>query len=415
VLAALSLLRAQSRAVQVLMLNELSINIGFFMMFPYLAGHLRDGLGLSAWMVGMVMGIRVLSQQGLTVIGGTAADRLGYKPVITTGLALRSVGFALFGLADGLGGVLAGAVLSGLGGALFSPALRAYIAVEGGERRAQIFAIGELAGQLGMLLGPVIGVWLLGFGFRAVCLGAAATFLALGALQLRYLPRRVDMRPDPTATVWSDWGQVLANRRFLLFALAMVGAAVMHHQLYLGLPLEARRLTGGDTGTSVLFVVASVLTLAVQLPLNAWCAARYRPGQAVALGLLVMALAFVPPIAFAGAPAALPAESSLAGTAAVLAPLLLAACLISLGDVIRRPFALSLVPQLANHKLVGTYFGFYTLASGLGTTVGNTAMGLTFDLQSRPELAGLPWLCLIALGTAAGAFVRRLDRRGLLR
>ena len=71
--------------------------------------------------------------------------------------------------------------------------------------------------------------------------------------------------------------------------------------------------------------------------------------------------------------------------------------------------------MLANHRLVGTHFGFYATASGLGTTVGNTALGVAFDLQSRPGLAGLPWLCLIAVGTGAGIFVRRLDPRGLLR
>ena len=413
-LAALSQLRAQSRAVQVLLLNELSINIGFFMLFPYLAGHLRDGLGLTAWMIGLVLGVRVLSQQGLTVIGGTLADRIGYKPVITAGLAVRSAGFALFGLADGLGGVLAAAVLSGLGGSLFSPALRAYISAEGGERRAQLFALGDLVGQLGMLLGPLVGVWLLGVGFRAVCLGAATAFLALAALQLRYLPRRVDLRPDPTATVWSDWGQVLANRRFVLFARAMAGASFRHNQLYLTLPLEARRLTGGDAGTGALFVVSCALTVGLQLPLVAWCAARYRPPEAVSLGLLVTAVAFVPPIAFATAPAAGQAVAPL-DTAVALAPLLLSVSLITLGDVIRRPFALALVPHLAGHRLVGTHFGFYALASGLGTTLGNMALGVTLDLRHRPELAGLPWLCLIVVGTGAGLFLRRLDRRGLLR
>jgi len=158
-----------------------------------------------------------------------------------------------------------------------------------------------------------------------------------------------------------------------------------------------------------------VLTVCLQIPVTARCVARYRPPEALSLALLLMALAFVPPLAFAGAPAAGTAASSLAGMAVALAPLLLAASLLSLGDVIRRPFASALVPHLAGNRLVGTHFGFYSLASGLGTTVGNTALGFTFDLQRRPELAGLPWLCLIALGTAAGAFLLRLDRRGVLR
>ena len=94
----------QSRAVQVLLLNELTIFLSFYMLFPYLAVYFREHLGFSVWMVGLILGIRTLSQQGLTVIGGTLADRLGYKPLIIAGLGLRAAGFALFGFVDSLPG-----------------------------------------------------------------------------------------------------------------------------------------------------------------------------------------------------------------------------------------------------------------------------------------------------------------------
>src|SRR4051794_19247866 len=119
------LLGSFDRSVQLLLLNQLTINIGFYMLMPYLAGHLSGGLGLAAWSVALVLGVRNLSQQGLFLLGGTLADRLGYRPVIIAGCLLRTAGFALLGVVDTLPALLAASAATGVAGALFNPAVRA--------------------------------------------------------------------------------------------------------------------------------------------------------------------------------------------------------------------------------------------------------------------------------------------------
>lgn len=122
-------------AVRLLLVNQLGVNTGFYLLIPYLAVHLGENLGMSAAVVGIVLGVRNLSQQGLFLIGGSAADRLGARRVIIAGCALRTVGFALFALGDGLPVLLAASVLSGLAGALFNPAVRTYLSQEAGSAR----------------------------------------------------------------------------------------------------------------------------------------------------------------------------------------------------------------------------------------------------------------------------------------
>src|SRR4029453_12794926 len=287
---------AQSRAVQVLLVNELTIFLSFYMLYPYLAIYFRETLGFSAWTVGLILGIRVLSQQGLNVIGGTLADRLRYKPPIHAVPPPRAAGFTLFGFVDSLAGTLAAAILSGLAGALFGPALRAYLAAESPGRRAEVFALANLAGQIGTLLGPPVGVALLGLSFRLVCLAAGAIFLGLMLLQFRYLPRRVDLGAEGPQPVFSDWAEVLANRGFLRFAGVMLAYSVLLSQMYLTLPLEARRATGSDMAVGSLFVLSSILAIVGQVRVTAWCQARYRPPEAVALGLALMAVGFAAPL-----------------------------------------------------------------------------------------------------------------------
>ena len=404
---------AQSRAVQVLLVNELTIFLSFYMLYPYLAIYFRETLGFSAWTVGLILGIRVLSQQGMNVIGGTLADRLGYKPLIIWGLTLRAAGFALFGFVDSLGGTLVAAILTGLAGALFGPALRAYLAAESPGRRAEVFALANLAGQIGTLLGPPVGVALLAFSFRLVCVAAGVIFVGLMLLQFRYLPRRVDLLAEGPRPVLRDWGEVLANRAFLLFAVVMLAYSVLLSQMYLTLPLEARRATGSDVAVGSLFVLSSILAIVGQVRVTAWCEARYRPAEAVALGLALMTVGFAAPLFAALAGQVEPAERA-GPTLGRLGPTLVAMTFLTVGAMVASPFAMAMVPRFGRDRLIATYFGFYAMAGGIGSTLGNALVGAALDAQSRPELVGLPWGLMLALGAGAAVMLRHLDRRGLL-
>jgi MFS family permease len=108
--------RSYERSVQLLMVNQFTINLGFYMLMPYLAAHLSGTLGLTGWIVGLVLGVRNFSQQGMFLVGGTLADRLGYKPMIVAGCVLRTLGFATLGLVDSLPALLAASAATGLAG-----------------------------------------------------------------------------------------------------------------------------------------------------------------------------------------------------------------------------------------------------------------------------------------------------------
>jgi len=47
--------RTFNPTVRFLMINQLTINAGFYMLMPYLANHLSGNLGLAAWLVGLIL------------------------------------------------------------------------------------------------------------------------------------------------------------------------------------------------------------------------------------------------------------------------------------------------------------------------------------------------------------------------
>jgi MFS family permease len=390
-------------AVRLLLVNQLGVNTGFYLLIPYLATHLTDNLGMSTAVVGVVLGVRNLSQQGLFIIGGSAADRLGARGVIIAGCALRTVGFALFALGDGLAVLLAASVLSGLAGALFNPAVRAYLSQEAGERKAEAFALFNVFATTGALIGPLLGSVLLLVDFRTSALTAAGIFAVLTVAQALVLPAR-EVAPSEGG-VLSDWREVLGNRAFLAFALAMVGMFTLENQLYLLLPEGTRQATGWAGAAGLVFVVGTLANLALQLRITRSLKSRGNKPRWIAIGLAVMGLGFLPPAITAG---------STSDGWLDAAPVLLGALLLYLGIMIASPFVMELIPGFGRPELTGTYFGIFYVVSGIAAALGNAVVGWAMDAGERGDAEWLPWLCCASFGLASAGGVAWLHRGGAL-
>ncbi|MGW0395019.1 MFS transporter [Streptomyces sp. NPDC003042] len=419
----LAQVRSYERSVQLLMVNQFSINLGFYMLMPYLATHLAGPLGLAGWTVGLILGVRNFSQQGMFLIGGTLADRYGYKPMIIAGLVLRIAGFATLGLVDSVPALFAASAATGLAGALFNPATRAYLAADAGERRVEAFALFNVFYQAGILLGPLVGMVLTGVDFRVTCLVAAGIFALLSVVQIRALPARrgndandgKDGMGDRSEGVLTQWRGILANRPFLLFSVAMIGSYVMTFQVYLALPLEVRRLGGegrfAAAAVAALFAVSGLSTILFQTRVTAWCKARTEPGRALTWGLLTMAVAFVPLLAATTVP--VPDSGPVRWLLAAVPPTL-SALLLALGTMIAYPFEMDTIVRLSGDRLVATHYGLYNTICGVGIALGNLLTGAALDAARAAGVPALPWLALLLLGLGCAAALYGLHRTGRL-
>jgi MFS family permease len=400
--------RRLPRVMRLLVLTQLAFNIGFYMVLPYLATHLTNDLALAGAVVGLVLGLRTFSQQGLFVVGGTLTDRIGAKPVVLVGCALRVAGFVLLGLAESLPAVLAGAMLTGFAAALFSPAVESSLAREAGEQaeaggpaRADVFAMLAMSGQVGTVAGPLIGTALLVVGFRLSCLVAAAVFVLIGFAHLRLLPHRPPQHAGEP--VLAGWSEVVRNRRFMAFAAGYSGYLLCYNQLYLALPAELRRATGDQAALGWLFVLASIMVITGQLPATRW-GRRIGSARAIVLGFGLMAASF---LAVAVA-VLLPGSAD----AVPLWPAVTMVVLLTAGEMLAVPVAQDLVPRLAGERRLGVYFGVLSSAGGFAVLIGSTAVGALLD----PAVAApaVPWLVLAGVPAVSAVIIGLLARRGSL-
>ncbi|XVV16379.1 MFS transporter [Actinoplanes sp. CA-131856] len=398
-------------AARMLVVNQFGLCLGFYMVLPFLATYLRDDLGFAAALVGTVLGIRTLCQQGLYILGGTAADRVDPRALIMLGCGLRVVSFGLLATVTSPAGIIAATALTGVAGAIFSPAVETYLMHESPGRRAETFTLLNLWGNAGTLLGPVIGALLLGVDFRIVAATACVIFGVLTVAQALVLPGV--QRPAPEHGVLQAWRRVFTNRRFLGFTLAGAAYFALFNQLYLALPLEAQRVTGHPAAVSAVFIVSTVVGLIAGVRLTKACKRRWSTGTSMSLGLALIGAGFLP-IA-AAAPLTASAGEPLPLTSALMAgmPALLGTAVFSVGITIANPFMMELIPAVGSERLVGTYYGFFYLVSSLLAAVISTVTGSLLDLGPA-GLRWAPFALLAAVGAAGALGIAAMQRRGAL-
>jgi len=374
----------------VLLGSQFVFNIGFYAVVPFLAIFLRDDMLLSGGTIGLILGLRTFSQQGMFILGGALSDHYGARSVILCGCVVRVAGYLLLALGDSLSPIILGACLTGIGGALFSPSIEALLAKAGtdsearGKRsRAEWFALFAVCGELGAVLGPVAGALLAGLGFRQVALAGALVFVAALLVLHLCLPRTARHKQALHITPW--W-TTFRQPRFVAFIIAYSSWLLSYNQLYLALPVEITRAGGSEKDLGPLFMLASGLIILLQLPMARF-ARRVGATRIVPAGFLLVSASFVSVALFA---ASTPPDNWLR--------LLPAACfvtLLTLGQMLLVPAAKDLIPRFAEHDTLGAHYGALSTAGGCAVLAGNILFGDRLDLALVPSAqAAYPWLQL---------------------
>ncbi|GAB4205710.1 MAG: MFS transporter [Roseiflexaceae bacterium] len=388
--------RLRRRGLIALLIDVLCMYTGFFMVVPLISVHYVDGLGWAAAAIGLVLGVRQLTQQGLTLLGGMLADRIGVKWLICAGLLVRVIGFVLLAWANTYVLLFVACLLAAVGGALFeSPRAAAIAALTRPEERQRFYSLSGALGGAGMAVGPLVGAALLHVDFSMVAL-VGAGFFALNLIQTLIMlpPVRVAAQGQRFT---HGLGLVRKDRPFLLFTALMMGYWFLWVQLNISLPLLAQRLTGTSDSVGIIYAVNSVMVIGLQYPLVRVLGRRYDDLLLLTVGVGVMSLGI--------------ASVALAGD---LASLIACVALFSLGGLIVQPTQQTVTAGLSNPTALGSYFGTSSLALALGGGLGNFSGGLLYGLGQQLGEPALPWLVfgVVGLVSTVGLAHFYLRRRG---
>jgi MFS family permease len=419
-----------------LLASQLIFNIGFYSVVPFLAGVMRDDFGMGTLAVGVVLGARTFAQQGLFLFGGALADRWGARQSMIAGCLVRVAGYLLLACASDFPLFLLGAVVTGIGGALFAPALQSLVASaaerlvsehatrqDGGRHGAaarkthgsKLFSLLVVCGEVGTVVGPLLAAPLLNTGFDAALLVGAGVFATMAIVFLCFLPKPL---PKPqcdapktasaktTSSATSGLWSCLKEKKFVRFAGFYSVNLLATNQLYFGLPVELERSGAGASALAVVFAYASVLTITLQWPI-ARLMRKVGPEVALPLGFALQSLGF----ASLGALAVIPPPDGLP-----ILPALLLVTGLALGNMCVMPMAMGLVMEFAAGRPTGAFYGLLATAGGLAVVIGNAALAPLYELAYRPSITALlPWLLMSLSAAMTATFIRHFVPHSALR
>ncbi len=384
---------ARKRGLITILVDTFLVWCGFNLVIPLISVHYVDKLGWAAVLVGIVLAVRQLMQQGLTPISGMMSDRLGVKGLICTGLLIRAVGFVLLAFSTTFPLLLISCILAGLGGSLFdSPKSASIAALTDGPDRNKYYSILGVVSGLGVTLGSQLGAFLLGVDFGLVALLAAAFFAADFLVTLIFLP---SVRVASTgARVTSGFFRVIHDRQFMIFTALLTGFWFLWVQLTISLPLIAKDVSGTTSSVAWVYGINSIMSILLSYPLIRLADRWMRPLIVLILGTTVMAVGF-----------------GSIGFAHTLPVLLLCVAVISAGMLLANPSQQTVMAGLASPEALGSYFGVGSLAIAFGGGAGNLFGGLLYDVGRHTHATALPWTVFAIVGIFSAIGLSFLARR----
>ncbi|MDC3412995.1 MFS transporter [Aquibacillus sp. 3ASR75-11] len=358
------------------------MNMGFFMIIPYLTIHLTNSVGLAGTIVGLILAFRLISQQGLTFFGGVLADKIGLRINIILGSALRSIGFLLFGLSTSTFLLFLAAIFSGLGGALFTPAIRAALIkdISSEIERNKIFSSLNISDNLALAIGPLIGVALLKVDFLLLSIVSSSIYIVIGLLLYALLRNKtVNGKAIQNRVKTIDLlVVVIRDRNFVTLVVSTIGFFFTVQQIYVLIPLILDFLDSTEV-IAYIYIIISGSVILLQVPIDKFLnMLRISNSIRILIGYLMLIL-FTIPVTI---------------TLSIFS-LLLFVFGIAMSLIIISPAYNTLVSNLATKNTLASFFGFSTLAAAVGGALGNFSGGYLIDLSIRFDSLSIPWFTII--------------------
>ena len=404
--------------------------LGNALVIPFLAVYLALRLHTGPAGVGLALALQGVAQVAASFLGGQLADRVGRKWTMVGSLFGAALATSALGLTRAALWAVLLLVARGLVLPLYGPASTAMVADIVPVKDAYgAFGLTRIGSNVGFMLGPALGAFLAGNGGAAgdrllflLSAGILALYAVVSFVFLRETrPRSGDADTASSRAIGSESREEegaqrvpgvgegaeaqplvgvrehpLALRRLLglppmgvfLCALALLG--VVYSQLYWVLP-NYMVLRLGLLGAHFGYLASenALVIVALSVPVLRWTR-RWEPAKSVWRGALLWAAGF-----------------ALIAVCRSLTSLFVPVFMISIGEILVNPGAISYVAARARPERRGRMLSWVNVANRAGSALGPLAGGLAL---SRLGSWG-PWLGAGAFGVVAALVVRLLAQR----
>ncbi|MBZ5513263.1 MAG: MFS transporter [Acidobacteriia bacterium] len=374
----------------------------------YLSEQLHFSKELTGWMVG-IFGFVVWF---LPVLGGTLADRFGFRRALMFAYLVMTIGYFLLGSlsAPWMQGirhaltdkwlVLAILMIPALGPAVVKPCVAGTTARASKDNVRSIgYSIYYTLVNIGGTLGPVVA-WLvrkpLGLGmenvFRVSALSVFLMFLVT-LLFFREPKQAGEQQVASVAAAIKNMFVVLANFRFVLFLIIWSSFFVVFWQEFVSAPLFLRGYVDPNANADLLLSVDALTVICFQI-LVSYLTRNIPAFSAMTLGLLISSLSWL----------ILAIHPSTAGFVAALVVL-------ALGEITQSARYYEYISRLAPSGQQGLYMGYAFLPIAIGYFIAGPLGG--YLLHYFGDVLGQPqqmWWVVTGVGISGAVLMVVYDK-----
>jgi POT family proton-dependent oligopeptide transporter len=392
--------------------TEIFERVAYYGTTAVLAIYLKEQLHFSSELTGWLVGTFGLVVWFLPILGGTLADRFGFRRALMFAYLVMTVGYYLLGslaapwmesLRQSLGDkwlVLAILMIPALGPGVVKPCVAGTTARASNENvRSLGYSIYYTLVNIGGALGPIVA-WLvrkqLGWGIESVFrVSALWVFLMFWTTLFFYREpgRSGEVKVASVWTALSNMIVVLANLRFVLFLAISAGFYIVFWQQYISAPLFIRGYVNAKADVDLLLSVDPVVVICFQI-LAAYLTRKMPAVRAMALGFLITGLSWILLAIYPSVPMLV---ATLVGVA--------------IGEITQASRYYEYVSRLAPPGQQGLYMGYAFLPIAVGYFVAGPLGGYLIhhfgEVLHEPQKM---WWVIAAIGVVTAALTWLYDK-----
>ena len=392
--------------------TEIFERVAYYGTTAVLAIYLKEQLHFSSELTGWLVGTFGLVVWFLPILGGTLADRFGFRRALMFAYLVMTVGYYLLGslaapwmesLRQSLGDkwlVLAILMIPALGPGVVKPCVAGTTARASNENvRSLGYSIYYTLVNIGGALGPIVA-WLvrkqLGWGIESVFrVSALWVFLMFWTTLFFYREpgRSGEVKVASVWTALSNMIVVLANLRFVLFLAISAGFYIVFWQQYISAPLFIRGYVNPKADVDLLLSVDPIVVICFQI-LAAYLTRKMPAVRAMALGFLITGLSWI-------LLAIHPSVSMLVATLVGVA----------IGEITQASRYYEYVSRLAPPGQQGLYMGYAFLPIAVGYFIAGPLGGYLIhhfgEVLHEPQQM---WWVIAAIGVVTAALTWLYDK-----
>jgi dipeptide/tripeptide permease len=392
--------------------TEIFERVAYYATTAVLAIYLSEQLHFSSELTGWVVGIFGMVVWFLPILGGTLADRFGFRRALMFAYLVMTVGYFLLGslaapwmesLRRAMGDkwlVLAILMIPALGPGVVKPCVAGTTARASSENvRSLGYSIYYTLVNIGGALGPIVA-WLvrkqLGWGIESVFrVAALSVFLMFWTTLFFYREpgRSGEQKVASVFTALSNMFVVLGNFRFVLFLVISSGFYIVFWQQYISVPLFIRGYVNPKANVDLILSVDPIIVICFQI-LVSYLTRKMPAVRAMALGFFITGLSWI--------------LLAIHPTIPILVATLVG---VAIGEITQASRYYEYISRLAPSGQQGLYMGYAFLPIAIGYLIGGPLGGYLVhyygEVIRRPQQM---WWVISAIGILTAALTWLYDK-----